>query len=185
MENNYITLESEPVPAMLSLDDKNYILCEADGKLKIHGSSLKGKHMPIVCDDFRDALCHAVFDGDDPLTVFEKFQSLSRYTLRDFQIRIYPTKLGYHKNTLYFKLLRQLATSGIHAVAGASLEYVKAADGYRVVMLFNSEQDRIDYMYYKRRLAVVASRILFQPAKQLLPLLRSGQTPLKRWQNKQ
>jgi len=39
---------------MLSLDNKNYILLLDDGTLKIHGSGLKGKHMPIVCDLFRD-----------------------------------------------------------------------------------------------------------------------------------
>jgi len=177
---SYIQLESETYPAMISIDDKNYILQMPKGKLKIHGSSLKGKHMPIVCDDFRDALCKAIFNEEDPLVTFEKFQSLSHYPLQAFQIRIYPTKLGYHKNTLYFKLMKQLASHSIRAVAGASLEYVKAVNGYCIVMLF-SEQDRIDFVYYKRRLAEIASRILDKPAKKLLPLLLSGQKPLERW----
>jgi len=177
----YIELEAETFPAMISIDDKNYILDEGKGKLKIHGSSLKGKHMPIVCDDFRDALCKAIFGKVEPLHVFSQFQSLAHYRLEDFQIRIYPTKLDYQKNTLYAKLLRQLATNGFRVVAGASLEYVKAADGYRPVMLF-SEQDSIDFIYYKKRLAEIASRILGKPAKKLLPLLLSGQKPLGEWQ---
>jgi len=49
---SFIQLETETYPAMISIDDKNYILQTTKGELKIHGSSLKGKHMPIVCDDF-------------------------------------------------------------------------------------------------------------------------------------
>jgi len=177
---SYINLEVNTYPAMISIDDKNYILNTKEGKLKIHGSSLKGKHMPIICDDFRDALCKAIFAKTDPLGVFDQFQNLSHYRVQDFQIRIYPTKIGYHKNTLYFKLMKQLASNGIRVVAGASLEYVKAVNGYTIVLLF-SEQDRIDYPYYKKRLAQIASRILGKPAKKLLPLLLTGQKPLERW----
>lgn len=177
---SYIQLETDTYPAMISIDDKNYILHLGEDKLKIHGSGLKGKHMPIVCDDFRDVLCRAVFNKVDPLDVFAEFQTLSHYKLRDFQIRIYPTKINYTKNTLYFKLMKQIAASGIRIVAGASLEYVKAVDGYRPVVLF-SEQDRVDFAYYKRRLAEIASRILDKPAKKLLPRLLTGQNSLEKW----
>jgi len=114
--------------------------------------------------------------------VFDQFQSLAHYPLQAFQIRIYSTKLDYKKNTLYSKLIKQVASSGIRVVAGASLEYVKAVNGYRVVMLF-SQQDRIDYKYYKRRLAEIAGRILEKPAKKLLPLLLTGQKSLEKWSN--
>lgn len=177
----YIKLEAETFPAMISIDDKNYLLLTNEGKLKIHGSSLKGKHLPTVCDDFRDALSRAIFENSNPLEVFSKFQNLSHYPLEAFQIRIYPTKLDYHKNTLYAKLLRQLAANGYRVVAGAALEYVKTIDDYKPVVLV-PQRDRIDDKYYKRRLAEIASRILNKPAKKLLEKLGSGQNSLGRWQ---
>jgi len=169
--------ESETYEAMLSLDDKNYILY-VDGKLKIHGSSLKGKHMPIVCDEFRDALCYAVFRNEDPLQVFRQFQDLTRFKVHDFQIRVYSTKMDYHRNSLYDKLLQKLAAQGIRVAAGSSLEYVKTVNGYTPIVLLSSDA-AIDYDYYKRRLAEVASRILFKPAKFLTKLLGTGQKGLE------
>jgi len=173
---------SETYPAMLSLDDKNYILYMKDGTLKIHGSSLKGKHLPIICDKFRDALCLAVFNKQDAFNVFERFQDLSEFPVRAFQIRIYPSKTDYKTSTLYSKLLKQVASAGLRVVAGSSLEYVKAVNGYCPVVLF-SEQDQIDDKYYKNRLAEIASRILFKPAKSLRRRLDSGQKSLGEFEN--
>jgi DNA polymerase elongation subunit (family B) len=172
--------ETETYEAMLSLDEKSYILYK-DGKMKIHGSSLKGKQMPIVCDEFRDTLCMALFKNEDPLKVFHDFQNLSRFEVHDFQIRVYSTKMDYHKNSLYDKLLQKLAVQGIRVAAGSSLEYVKTVNGYMPIVLLSSD-DAIDYAYYKRRLAEVASRILFKPAKSLLKLLGSGQKNLEEFE---
>jgi len=164
---------------MLSIDDKCYVLWTGT-KLKFHGSGLKGKHLPIVCDKFRDSLCLAIFNKGDVTELFTQFQDLSRFSIKDFQMRIYPSKNEYVKTTLYNKLLQKLAMQGIRAVAGSSLEYVKAVDGYTPVALF-SAQDRIDYEYFKDRLAEIASRILDKPAKSLRKLLASGQERLGRW----
>ena len=172
--------DSKTYPAMISMDDKNYVLWQGGDSLEIHGSSLKGKHLPIVCDKFRDALCLAVFKKQNPTFVFTQFQNLSKFSTNEFQIRIYPSKMDYHKTSLYNKLIRKLASAGIRVVAGASLEYVKAVDGYLPVVLFD-KNDSIDYAYYKRRLAVVASRILMKPAKALLELFGSGQKPLEKY----
>jgi len=174
--------DSETYPAMLSLDDKNYILLTKEGTMKIHGSSLKGKHMPIVCDKFRDALCFAVFNKQDVFGIFAEFQDLSEFPVRAFQIRIYPSKTDYKTSTLYSKLLKQVASAGLRVVAGSSLEYVKATDGYKPVVLF-SEQDHIDEKYYKNRLAEIASRILFKPTKSLRRRLDGGQKSLGDFKN--
>lgn len=167
--------DSKIYSAMISIDDKNYILWNGEDSLKIHGSSLKGKHLPIVCDKFRDALCLAVFNKNGIALVFKQFQNLSEFSVEEFQIRIYPSKMDYHKTTLYNKLIQRLASCGVRVVAGASLEYVKAVDGYCPVVLFG-EHDRIDHAYYKRRLAEIASRILGKPAKSLVSLFGSGQS---------
>jgi len=174
-----LQIETEKVPAMLSLDDKNYILWDGS-RLKIHGSSLKGRHLPIVCDKFRDALCEAVFKGDDPLTIFKIFQNLKVFNVHDFQIRVYSTKGygDYAKTGLYSNLLKKMAARGIRVPAGSSLEYVKATSGYLPVLLF-SEDDRIDYKYYKLRLAEIASRILNKDASALAVLLGCGQVSLE------
>ena len=173
--------ETEYYDAMLSCDDKNYILFK-DGKLKIRGSSFKGKHLPIVCDKFRDALCLAVFNKQDVFNVFERFQDLSEFPVRAFQIRIYPSKTDCKTSTLYSKLLKQVASAGLRVVAGSSLEYVKAVDGYCPVVLF-SDQSQIDFVYYKNRLAEIAGRILFKPAKSLRRRLDSGQKSLGDFKN--
>jgi len=169
--------ETEYYDAMLSLDEKSYILFK-DGKMKIHGSSMKGKQIPIICDEFRDVLCMAIFNEEDPLKVFREFQNLSRFGTHDFQIRVYSTKMDYHKNSLYDKLLQKLAVQGIRVAAGSSLEYVKTINGYIPIILL-SPDDAIDYVYYKHRLAEIASRILFKPAKHLAKLLGAGQKGLE------
>jgi len=168
--------EIEYYEAMISLDEKAYILFK-DGKMKIHGSSMKGKQIPTVCDEFRNALCLALFNDEDPLKVFREFQNLTRFEIHDFQIRVYSTKMDYYKNSLYDKLLQKLAVQGIRVAAGSSLEYVKTVNGYMPIVLLSSD-DAIDYAYYKRRLAEVASRILFKPAKSLVKLLGAGQKSL-------
>ena len=96
--------DSETYPAMLSIDNKNYILLLDSGKLKIHGSGLKGKHMPIICDLFRDLICKAIFDKTDIMKVFKRFRNLTKFSVTDFQVRVYPSKQDYDKNTLYNKL---------------------------------------------------------------------------------
>jgi len=169
--------DSEIYPAMLSLDNKNYILLLESGKLKIHGSGLKGKHMPIVCDLFRDVLCHAIFSKTDLINIFKRFRDLSKFSITDFQVRIYPSKVDYKQNTLYRKLLKQLASAGYPVVAGSGMEYVKTTSNYKPVMLF-SKQDQIDTAYYKKRLAKIASRILRKPAKALLEWFNEGATTL-------
>lgn len=174
-----LVTETELYPAMLSIDDKNYILWTGE-KLKIHGSSLKGKHMPIVCDEFRDALCLTIFNKERTFQIFKQFRDLSRFPVSAFQIRIYPSKLDYEKKTLYGKLLQQLARASIRVVAGHSLEYIKAVDDYMPVLLV-SNATHIDYNYYKDRLAEIASRLLFKPAKALRGLFNSGQNQMEKY----
>jgi len=174
---NVLKTDTEIYDAMISIGEKSYVLYK-DGKMTIRGSSLKGLHQPRVCDVFRDTLCLAIFTKHDSNEVFKKFQDLSRFSIRDFQIRIYSSKVDYEKSTLYAKLVRQLARQGLRVIAGHSLEYVKAVDNYKPVLLF-SDEDRIDYDYYKNRLAQIASRILAKPAKALRTLFGSGQKTME------
>lgn len=170
---NVLKTETEIYDAMISIGEKSYVLFK-DGKMTVRGSSLKGLHQPIVCDEFRDALCLAVFNKRNVHETFKEFQDLSRFSVEAFQIRMYSSKVDYQKSTLYAKLVRQLASQGLRVVAGHSIEYVKAVDGYKPVLLFSKEH-RIDYDYYKNRLAQIASRILGKPAKALRELFGSGQ----------
>ena len=172
--------DSETYPAMLSLDDKSYVLLTNEYKLKIRGSSLKGKQMPIVCDKFRDALCYDVFDDKPILDAFKQFRDLSKFSLHEFQIRVYPSKFDYCKTSLYSKLITKLATQNYRVIVGSSLEYVKTTDGYLPVLLFSKEYV-IDYDYYKDRLSELASRILDKPAKALRNLLDDGATQLEEY----
>lgn len=178
---NILKTETEIYDAMISIGEKSYVLFK-DGKMTIRGSSLKGLHQPRVCDAFRDALCLAVFTKCNPHETFKQFQDLTCFSVEDFQIRIYSSKVDYKKSTLYAKLVRQLASQGLRVIAGHSIEYVKAVDNYKPVLLF-SDEDRIDYDYYKNRLAQIASRILAKPAKKLRELFGCGQQTLGVFQN--
>lgn len=164
----------EHYAAMISINEKSYILLTDKGKLKIHGSSLKGKHMPIVCDLFRDQLCYAMFNSTSTFEVFKQFRDLSKYPIESFQVRVYPSKESYEDTSLYNKLIQQLAMQGIKTVLGGSMEYVKIKGGYRHVILFGGD-DAIDVKHYKKKLAEIAGAILGKPAKSLLGLFSEGQ----------
>jgi hypothetical protein len=169
--------DKEEFAGMISINEKSYVLLQKNGKLKIHGSALKGKQMPIVCDKFRDALCFAVLYNTSTVEVFKQFRSLKGFKLTDFQVRIYPSKSEYGERSLYNKLIQQLAANGIKTVLGGSLEYVKVKGGHRPVLLFGGD-DQIDYIFYKKKLCEIASLILNQPAKSLYPLFAEGQSCL-------
>lgn len=161
-QTEYMQTESEPYDGMLSIDDKNYVLFKKGEKLIKHGSSLHGRHLPVIADKFIDSLCMTLFSGERPEDVLRTFGStIEEFSHEDFAMTINLAKRphDYTRNTLYFNLIQQIKHHGIRVSSGATIRYVKTANGY-TPSIFLQGSSQIDYKYYKERLAELASRIL-------------------------
>jgi len=149
-ESSRLKLATETFDGMLSLDDKNYVIFDGSKLIK-HGSGIKGRAMPIVCDQFIDNLCWALFEGRAPIEVYQQYRDLSRFPSSDFYFNINLGKRNYKSGTLYSKIANK-------ADVNASLFILKTPDGYEL----NGEPD---HDYYKQRLSKIAQRITGQKAK--------------------
>jgi len=162
-DSSRLVLATETFDGMLSLDDKNYIVFD-NGKLIKHGSGLKGRHLPALCDRFIEDLCWAVFNEEHPSTVYQKYVDLSGVPLSEFFFNITLGKTKYAKSSMYYKIAEM-------ADVNASLYLIKTKEGY----LLEGEPD---YDYYKGRLAKIAERITSEKAKSVRRFLM-GQTTME------
>lgn len=167
-------LNSERHDAMLSIDDKSYILYK-DGELTKHGSGLLGSGHPPLEDRFIDDLCLALFQKQSPYDVMRSYHDLSGYPVKDFMMtfRVSKDPRRYHKTNMYAKLMQYYFSRNVTVRAGNKICYVKSKNGCVPLDFFRGE---LDFHYYKSRLATVAARILFEPAKSLLPFFDGQRT---------
>jgi len=143
-DSSRLVLDSETFDGMLSIDDKNYVIFDGSKLIK-HGSGLKGRHLPIICDKFIDDLCWAVFNDQDVYNVYHKYMDLSKFSPSDFFFTLTLGKKLYKKGTMYAKIAKK-------ADVNASLRLLKTKKGYDL-------KGKPDYDYYKKRLAELAERI--------------------------
>jgi len=162
-DSSRLKLASETFDGMLSLDDKNYVVFD-NGKLIKHGSGLKGRHLPALCDRFIEDLCWAVFNEERPSKVYQDYVDLSNVPLSEFFFSVTLGKRKYSKTSMYYKIAKMADVS-------ASLYLIKTSEGY----LLEGEPD---YDYYKKRLADIAERITSQKAKSVRRFLM-GQTTME------
>jgi len=162
-DSSRLKLASETFDGMLSLDDKNYIVFDK-GKLIKHGSGLKGRHLPALCDRFIEDLCWAVFNEEHHATVYQNYVDLSDVPLSEFFFNITLGKKKYAKSSMYHKIAKL-------ADVNASLYLIKTKEGYLL-------EGKPDYDYYKKRLANIAERITSQKAK-LVRRFLMGQTTME------
>lgn len=149
---------------MLSIDNKNYVIYDAEKRdLTKHGSGLKGRHLPVICDRFIDELCWALFEGQDPFLVYQRFVDLSAYPNSEFYFNVNLGKRHYKKGTMYAKIAKL-------ADVNASLFILKTAKGYDL-------EGSPDFDYYKKRLGDIAERITKMKAKEVRQFLQ-GQTKI-------
>lgn len=162
-DSSRLKLALETFDGMLSLDDKNYVIFD-NGKLIKHGSGLKGRHLPALCDRFIEDLCWAVFNGVHPSKVYQDYVDLSDVPSSEFFFSVTLGKREYSKTSMYHKIAKMADVS-------ASLYLIKTREGY----LLEGEPD---HDYYKKRLADIAERITSQKAKTVRRFLM-GQTTME------
>jgi len=121
---------------------------------------LLGKHQPTICDKFIDDFCMALFKGESIHKAMGKYVNLSKFPVEDFVItvRISKNPDSYTKTTMYAGLVIQFKRRGIKLRWGDNVRYVRTTTGY-VPFEFLPSNVKIDYCYYKQRLALVAARI--------------------------
>jgi len=141
---------------------------------------LLGSGHPLLEDRFIDDLCLALFQKQSPYEVMRSYHDLSKYPAKDFVMtfRVSKDPRHYHKTSMYAALMKFYFAQNVPVRAGNKIRYVKSKKGYVPTDFFASDfGNGLDYSYYKSRLATVAARILFEPAKSLLPFF-SGQSRL-------
>jgi len=133
-----------------------------------------------------DDLCIALFQKEDVRNVLSRYGDLNKYPLNDFVIATTVSKNPnrYEKTTMYAKLIRQFAKHNIAVRWGDKVRYVKTTEGYKPVFLF-SDDDQLDFDYYKERLAQVYCRIMFEKLtaklKRSLMSMMSNKARLEKW----
>jgi len=81
----YIKVANDNYPAGIFYEDKGYVLKKADGKLLFHGSGLKGRHIPNLCDKAAEVIVHGIFDKDDIVGLLNALgKEMRSYPQEDF-----------------------------------------------------------------------------------------------------
>lgn len=157
---SFISVENEQYAGGIFYEEKSYILKSAkDGELLFHGSGLKGRHMPAICDQASMELATALFAGADVKQILWKYTKLKNYPLSDFAMTVELHQEDYENTSMYGKLLTKARQQGIEFEQGSEVRYIKCRNGY-VPYPLPSYVYHIDYEYYRERLAHVLARIL-------------------------
>jgi len=170
----FIKLDVDHYKAGLFTNEKNYVLLKENGDLLFHGASLKGKHLPAVCDRALQRLISVLFADGNWRSILDDIVMMPE-DLKDFVMKASFNKVNYEGNSLYAQLEKQLANHGIQIFVGDTAKYVKTVTGYSVVELAGRED--IDENYYLKRIADIITRAL-EPieslkSKDLLKIMKS------------
>ncbi|MCW3994912.1 MAG: hypothetical protein NWE98_02030 [Candidatus Bathyarchaeota archaeon] len=172
-----IKQEKEDADGMIILKDKygqpaakSYILKDAEGKISKHGSSVLGRHIPLIVDAFVDELAEALFNKQNYEDVLRSWtrKKILGYPLKAFisTAKITKNPDDYESSSIYAELVTQLRKNGINVEWGNTISYVKTIRGYTPSILLN-DTSTIETQYYQSRMCDVASRILGIPFKDL------------------
>ena len=185
-DTSLITMSDEDVQGIILLEDvrgkpaaKSYILKEEDGKITKHGSSILGRHIPLIVDHFVDDLAKALFDGEDAVQVLRRWNAskIEKYPVKAFvQFATFSKRPDdYDTSSMYAGLIKQLKAAGIDVQWGQKVNYVCAKSGYTPTVVW-TEKHKVDAGYYQEKMASVASRILCMPYKTILSYMKGDQT---------
>lgn len=143
-------------------EEKSYILNTGE-KLLFHGSGLKGRHLPKICDNAGYELAQSLFDGEEVKSILWKYTKLKKYPLSDFAltVELHKNIAEYKDGTMIAAIIKQAEDWGIHYRVGSEIKYLKTKTGYMPFEIAEKlPGTELDYIYYRKRLAAVLSRIL-------------------------
>lgn len=154
-QREFIKLDIDRYQAGIFINEKNYVLQKENGSLLFHGAGLKGKHLPIVCDNALQKLINALLRNEDWRTIVPDIVVFST-NINDFVMKASFNKTNYVGNSLYAQLEKQLNDNDIAVSVGDTARYVKTWSGYSVVEL--AKVVDIDTDYYLKRIADIIAR---------------------------
>jgi len=160
-QTNLLQLDADPIEVMLSVDEKNYVTQEK-GKIMVHGSGLKGRHVPYAVSDGLEIGLREVFAGNNPISALRdyvlKFPTMNP---RQFQISsdFGKNPSDYESNHVMKQLADQLKAANVEVAINDSVYYVKTVDGYAPTVLAGDRN--LDFKYYRLALAKKLSKALW------------------------
>lgn len=190
-DKSVIKVDSEKYSAGIFYDEKGYVLRKTDGKLVFHGSGLKGRHIPRLCDKALERVAVAILEKEDVADLLSDIgRNIKSWTQADFimtaELKKRPDE--YSNKNQYGKLIQKMKSANIPVAWGSEIQYVKTRDrGF--LPLGVSDQINVDYGYYMQRIAAVVERVLrvthSYNKKQIVTCLKGGRVePLKNFEVK-
>ena len=162
-EREVIDLSTDRYDAGIFYDEKGYILRDGS-KLIYHGSGLKGRHLPKVCDTALERLTWAIFKKDDVIGVLNGMdQIIKTAPMEDFLMTVKMSKEPdkYSDKNQYGKLVAIAKKYNINLRWGDELQFLKTKEyGYVPFAAVWNRNFRIDHDYYIERMANVLVRPL-------------------------
>jgi DNA polymerase elongation subunit (family B) len=173
----FIKVDNDVYDGGIFYEEKGYLLKDGND-IKFHGSGLKGRHMPAICDKASLELAKGLFAGEDVKHILWKYTKLKRRPLADFVMTMELHKDSYVSRTMHGKLIKKAFQYGVEFEQGSEVKYIKCKDGYMPFPLSGYNYE-IDYNYYRKRLAHVLARIL-GPTKRMgkktiMMIMKEGQ----------
>jgi len=162
---NYLHLEQDSYDAGFFRDTKGkqYVLKDKD-KLKFHGASFKGSHLPKFWDKLMEEIARDMFNGNTK----RKEIDITKYSIDDLvqSINVKDESSYKNKSSLSMQLIQKAKIElGINLRDDDQLSYVKCRNGYCLVIP-GKEYD-IDYKYYKDIVDKIYERLDIQDSRQL------------------
>ena len=176
-DSGFIRVETKSYDGAIFYEEKNYLL-KKGSKILRHGSGLKGRQLPRICDYAAIELAEGIFAGEDLKSILWKWTRIKDHPLEDFAMTMELHKESYKSRTMHHKLVQQLRNQGVDVSWGAEIRYVKCKHGYKPLGLPQRTYD-IDYPYYRKRIAAVLARILGPTKKMsresIFKIIKEGQ----------
>jgi DNA polymerase elongation subunit (family B) len=162
-ESEVINLSTDKYDAGIFYDEKGYILKEGQ-KIIYHGSGLKGRHLPKVCDSALEEVTQGIFKHDDVIGILNGLKpKVKRASMEDFLMTVKMSKdpEKYSEKNQYGKLVAKAKAAGMEVRWGDEFQYLKTVEGgFEPFGAVFDKPYRIDYDYYLERIANVLVRPL-------------------------
>jgi DNA polymerase elongation subunit (family B) len=163
-ERDAIELETNTYDAGIFYDEKGYILRNGQ-KLTFHGSGLKGRHLPKICDWALEKITWGIFKEDDIIGILNNLgaEIKKQSSIEDFLMTIKLSKEPerYSEDNQYGKLIEKAKKAGLNVFWGSEFQYLKTKEyGFMPYGALWNRSFKIDYEYYRDRIASVLVRPL-------------------------